>query len=618
MADYDMMDEEAKAKEKKKRLDPDGLLDQLCSYWSESKKERETYEYRWAKNILLIKGQFSANEMSRSKVRQRSKLFFRKIWSNNIRLLAAFHGAFLKDQENQFRIIGRGPEDEDPLAKRLQFMTEYRRDQMMRRDGLYMKFINSFLDILELGWAPALMHWKYKKDEGIDGPCFDSFPPEQVYPDFSAQVKQEMQYCFFEEYITKDEMEMRGYLNLDEVKPCGPEYNQVRAARYLDSRDPLQSNPGENEYPAPGAVSDGKIGGIQSSSKYKVMHCFYKSKNKLHYCVTSGNFSVKHKESDKSPYGDRFPLILGLCLPMAHRLIGEGFPEPLEGPQESYNDTINRRKDNVAIFMNRGTIVSRYGGVDLESLLNSRPGGVTMADDVNAVRERQMGDITQSAYVEARDEDAMMGELAGVTDVKLGMAKTDKTGVAQINQFESSAKIDLFISIVAETFIKEFFSMLAYMIQRFETNETIMKVANERTINAFKDKDMSQMAPYLNRDLDDFDADVIVNVGTGTVSRDIEVRNGFIAMDRAIQANQSLATLIQFGAVPPEGIQVADIMGLFSEILPKIGYKNTQKYIIKVQPPAPAQADGGAGVSPTANKNILSLIGGQGAEPNAA
>lgn len=610
MADYKSLEGEETKDEKAKRLDPDGLLEKLSSYHSESKKEREVYEDRWAKNLKLIKGIFDSGELARSKVRQRSKLFFRKIWSNNMRILAAFHAAFLKDQDNQFRIAGRGPEDEDPLAKRLQFMVEYRRDIMMRRDGLFMKFIHSFLDILELGWAPALMHWRYKKDEGIDGPCFDSFPPEQVYPDFSAQVCQEMQYCFFEEYPTRDVMEQRGYLNLDEVQPCGPEYNQVRAARYLDSRDPLTGNPGENEYPAPGSVSDGKKEGFPSTNKYRIMHCFYKAKGKIHYCVTSGSFTVKHQESDENPYGDRFPIILGLCLPMAHRLIGEGFPEPLEGPQTSFNDTINRRKDNVAIFMNRGTIVSRFAGVDLESLLNSRPGGVTLADDVNAVKERQMGDITQSAYIEARDEDQMMGELAGVTDTKLGLAKTDKTGVAQINQFEGNAKIDLFISIVGETFVKEFFSMLAYMIQRFETDKTVMRVANERTLKAFKGK---SVVVDLNEDIDDLEADIIVNVGAGTVSRDVEIRNGFIAMDRAIQANQSMSTLIQFGAIPEGGVDVFNIAGLFEDILPKIGYKNVKKYIVKVNPPPPKQE--GPGVSPTGNKGILSLIGGQ---PNAA
>ncbi len=46
--------------------------------------------------------------------------------------------------------------------------------------------------------------------------------------------------------------------------------------------------------------------------------------------------------------------------------------------------------------------------MDLASLTNSRAGAVTLADDVNAVRDREMGDVTQSAYVEAAADEGIL------------------------------------------------------------------------------------------------------------------------------------------------------------------------------------------------------------------
>lgn len=561
--------------EKTQRLDPDGVLGHLERCKKESEDQLSTYHARWAKNLRLVKGIFNEDEQARSKVRGRSKLFFRKIWSNNIRLLAAFYQAFLKDPDN-FKITGRLGEDEAKAAV-LQILTEYHRDRMMRKHSLFRQMLTGFLDILECGIAPALLTWK--KRAGYDGPCFKPYAPEQVYPDMSAETPDEMNYTLIEDFLTKDQMEADGFENIGEVQPVSAPYNVVRSSRYITHKDPIAGN-GSTEYPSPGKFSD-KVQTLSTGKKYRVFHCFYRKGEDMMYCVTSGDFTVHHTKPKKNPYGKRIPIILGICLPLAHQLAGEGFPEPQEGAQESYNDTINRRKDNVALFMNRGTIVSRFGNVDLQSLVNSRPGAVTLADNVEAVKERQMGDITQSAYVEAGSDDAMMQELSGVTDIKLGQSKNEKATTASINQAEAGAKHDLFIAIVAETYIREFFSMLAYLIQEFETDKMAFRVANEK----LRKKNPQLARPYDIMDVDDFEADCIVEVGPGTVGRETEIRQTFIGMDRAIMANQGTFAILKTGVVPPDGLEIINVTRFWSDYMGKIGHKNTDKYIIKLPPP---------------------------------
>lgn len=582
------------SEEKKDRTDPDGVLDFLQKAKMESEEHLTEYHQRWAKNIRLVKGVFSEEETTKSKVRGRSKLFFRKTWSNNIRILASFYQAFLKDPDN-FKILGRLGEDEAEAAV-LQILTEYRRDNMLRHQGLFRKLLTGFIDILECGIAPALLTWK--KKDGYDGPCFRPYAPEQVYPDMTAETPDEMAHVLIEDFLTLEQMKQDKFENIDQVQPVSTPYNIVRSSRYLNQRDPIAGN-GDKEYPSPGKIGE-NAPSFNTGKKYRVFHAFYRKGGDVYYCVVSGDFKVHHKKPKANLYGKRIPVILGICLPLAHKLFGEGFPEPQEGAQESYNDTINRRKDNVALFMNRGTVVSRFGNVDLQSLVNSRPGGVTLADNVEAVKERQMGDITQSAYIEAANEDAMMQELSGVTDIKLGQAKNEKATTASINQAEAGAKIDLFIAIVAETYIREFFSLLAYLEQRFESDRDILRIANQ----TLRKKAPALSRPYDIVEVDDFEADCIVDVGPGTVGRELEIRQTFIAMDRGIMANQGTLAILKTGVVPPDGLEIINITQFWADYMGKIGHKNTDKYKIRLPPPPPPQQE------PNPLSGADSLVGG--------
>jgi len=164
-----------------------------------------------------------------------------------------------------------------------------------------------------------------------------------------------------------------------------------------------------------------------------------------------------------------------------------------------------------------------------------------------------------------------------------------KATVAQINFSESNAKIDLYIAIVAETFIRDFYSQLAYLIQRFETDETVFRVANERLRESIEDP-MERAFTEDVYEVDDFEADVIVTVGIGTVGRDIEVRNTFLAMDRAIMSNQAAIALLGTGIVPPEGLTLFNTTEFMLDTLPKLGHKDVKKY--KIQIPA-QQGQGG-------------------------
>ena len=566
----------------------DPQLDKLSRWQAEAKNLTQTYVSRWAKNEKLVKGIFQDNIDTKSKVRDVKKIFFRKIWATLWRLLSSFYNAYLRDYDN-FKIEGRDTESDPQIARVLHFMTQYHRDRMIKNENLFLKFIWSFQNIIKFGLATAKFYWNTAKDR----PEFCIYPPEQVFLDLAADDATKMRYAFFLNYMTKDEMEEEGYENIDKCVVSGIESSELRGLRHNETPDPLQNYTDTTDYSS--WVAGGLLGGTYSNKgvtegrdsnvkRYKVYECFWKEKGQILYGITC-DFQFWLKRPVLSPYGERFPLITGTCLTEPHKIIGEGFPEPLESPQESYNYILNMRKDNIALSMSGHTFVSRYANVDLQSLTNRRTGGYTLMDDVNAVKHEQMPDVTSSAYVEANADDLMMQEMSGITAGKEGMETAEKATVAQINFTESNAKVDLFIAIVGETFMRDFYSMLAYLIAKFETDMNVFRIANEKL------KKESPDAPFIY-DID-IDADCIISIGAGTTGRDIEIKQILLAIDRSMMANQATGQLLQLGVIKPENALFINTSEFIADLLPMIGRRDLKRYFIKAQPPMQQEGAGG-------------------------
>lgn len=559
-----------------KQTDRTGILGKIQMWESESTSARSEYQSRWADAMRQVKGIWNPNELEKSKVRKRSKIFFRKTWGFIWRLLATVYQSFLKDRE-RVQIEGRGPEDVKDRAEVLQIMADYRVDKMENEDDLFLQHLWGAKNIFELGWSAAKFWW----DPDSDGPKFEVIPNEQVWPDFAPR-KAKMRYIMFDSYLTVEEMVAMGLDNIGLADPQTPPVSALSAARHQNTATQLTATT-TTEYPSPDKVQDTDKLGVPHA-RYLVRETFYRryvnGKWEIWKAVTNGS-KVVFKEPEKSVY-KRIPAVLGLCLFEAHKLIGEGFPDVLQGPQDSINHLLNARKDNIHLVMNRGHFVSRFANVDIASLMNSRPGAVTLGDDVspNAIRERATQDVTQSAYVEAGQDEGMMSELAGVTPGKMGMERTQKATVAQINLSESNAKVDLFMAILANTWYRDFYTQLVWMIQEFETSKKIFQIAN-RTLEVRRGQALG--TSDIKR-VDDFDADIRIRIGPGQVGEAQTIQRIMMAWDKAMQSNQGMIQLLSTGVIGSAGsVKLFDPTKFAELLLPKFGVKNVQDFFVNVQ-----------------------------------
>ena len=544
-------------------------LDTLRYYRAEADRLRTDYDNRWARNLKLMKGLPVEDTNTKSRVRNRSKLYFRKIWATMWRMVSAFYSIFLRDPE-PFKLQGRDVRGDEERAKVLQEVTKYRIDRMNNESYLFLKHIWAFQDIYNYGISVGKLCWEYDALRKQDGPKYILYPPEQAILDLKAETPDQMKFIGFVNYMTKAELKQAKYDNVDKAEKTKVAYNQVRGVRHHGTLDALQ-NPGNKEYPSPGTYED-QAKEDQYIDSYEVVEWFYQSDGEIKMCVTNGKEKVKLQAEKTSPYGSDMPAVIGLCLTESHKLIGEGFPEPLEGPQESYNMTLNMRKDNVAMALTPHAVVSRFGNVDLNSITQRRTGGVTLADDPSAVAWDRPPDVTRSAYMEAQADDGMMQELSGVTASVQGMSDAGTATESQINLNQGAAKIDLFSAITSETYMRRFYYLLAKFIGKFETDEMILRIANENA-KIIRDSDIYDL---------EFDIDVILNVGFGNMGRDQEIKQALLLLDRGAVYNQSMMQLLQMGAAPPQGIELFNGTQVFKDIIPKLGKKELDKYFIRI------------------------------------
>jgi hypothetical protein len=82
--------------------------------------------------------------------------------------------------------------------------------------------------------------------------------------------------------------------------------------------------------------------------------------------------------------------------------------------QRETNETVNQRRDNVSLVLNKRYMVKRGADVDVQSLVRNVAGGVTMANNPEQdVREMEWNDVTASSYQEQDRLNVDFDELTG-------------------------------------------------------------------------------------------------------------------------------------------------------------------------------------------------------------
>jgi hypothetical protein len=258
------------------------------------------------------------------------------------------------------------------------------------------------------------------------------------------------------------------------------------------------------------------------------------------------------------------PYVIGNCVIETHKVFPSSIPELSKGLQEEANEISNQRLDNVKFSMNKRYIVARNKQVDIQSLIRNVPGGVTMADSTEDVREVSTPDVTQSAYLEQdrinTDMDELLGNFgAGTVQANKQLAQT-VTGMSMMNS-SANVLVEYTLRTFTETFIEPILNQLVLLERHYETDENLLKLVGKRAEVMKKLGTEDKTDELLQRELF-----VRVNVGMGATSPEQKI-------------NKLLSGLTAYGNLVKMQIPNLNIAEAGKEIFGALGYADGSRFL---------------------------------------
>ena len=204
---------------------------------------------------------------------------------------------------------------------------------------------------------------------------------------------------------------------------------------------------------------------------------------------------------------------------------------------------------------------------------------MVQGDDIteNSVREMNISDPTNTSMQEMEKVDIDFYETTSIPPNLLGMPSSPEetaTGVAS-HVLNANKKIVQIIRNLAHTLFIPSFQMLLRIEQKYESDEFIRLVTNRILGWNLANDDM----PPVRIIQGDFDLDVNISINKQT-----QINKWMMLLDRSVQVNQATIAMLQAGVVNPQAIHFVDTMKFFHKMLPLLGEKAVEEYMIGALP----------------------------------
>ena len=198
--------------------------------------------------------------------------------------------------------------------------------------------------------------------------------------------------------------------------------------------------------------------------------------------ITVANRKIIIRDQENPFRHGKKPFISCVDQKIPHEFYGMGELEPIETLQYELNDRRNQRMDNVTLILNRMWLIKNGQNVDEDELV-SDAGGVVHTDDINAVQQLVLPDVTSSSYQEETIIKADIQQTSGVTDFTRGMssdalANDTATGISLLQE-ASNARFRLKIQNIEDMMLKRLGEMMVSMNNQFMSDETTIRIVGD-------------------------------------------------------------------------------------------------------------------------------------------
>lgn len=235
---------------------------------------------------------------------------------------------------------------------------------------------------------------------------------------------------------------------------------------------------------------------------------------------------------------DDHPFVYFCPSPMPHVFFGECPADHALMPQRLRTSLLRATMDNVYLSVNKRMGVVE-GQVNLDDLVNNRPGGIVRMKNKDALLPIEQGGLDQSAWNLVEWAEQWREQRTGFTRYSQGLSpdalNPTATGVSIITE-KADQRMELTARVAAETAVRVLFEKMLKCVCRYQQKADQVELLGE-----WLDIDPREWVDAFH---------IHINVGLGTGSKDKKTQ--------VLQAiYQMQAPLVQGGAIPPQAAIMA-------------------------------------------------------------
>jgi hypothetical protein len=412
-----------------------------------------------------------------------------------------------------------------------------------------------------------------------DKPCIEILPPEQFRFDAGADWLNVVESSpYFIRLVPKYVGEVKELMKATDRKTGQSkwkEYSDAEIRMAMADLDTLrQAREGKREDPL--SQNDTSI------SDFEIVWCHenyirHEGEELVYWTLGTSQLLTDPKPLEDVYFHGVRPFVIGTCVIEANKAVPDSLVQMGASLQRETNETVNQRRDNVSLVLNKRYVVKRGADVDVQSLVRNVAGGVTMANNPEQdVREMEWNDVTASSYQEQDRLNVDFDELTGnfsSSSVMTNRKLNETVGGMQMLSGGANQLTEYLIRTLTETWVEPVLRQLLKLEQAYETDQTILTLAGKKSTETLQKYGINQITDEL------LDQELTVRVNVGMGATDPQTKLG--------KFSHAMQTYAGIMSTMPD----ADPEAVRKELFGLVGYRDGNRFFKQQQEgqPDPAQ-----------------------------
>ena len=434
--------------------------------------------------------------------------------------------------------------------------------------------MGAYQDAQVVGVCVSYQYWKYNAKKGIDQPCIDLRPVENIRIDPGSDWCDPINSSpYVIDMLAMRVMDVRARMNNPDPTTGQPRWNKLEDATILAAQQSYSDTTRQTRERGRTDSKDqsGQINEFAIVWVHRVI-MEIDGEDVVYYTLGTHALLCNPVPIKQAYWHGKRPYVMGSCVIETHKIYPDGPVTIAKDVQAEINEVANQRIDNVKFAMNKRYWVRRNQQVDIRSITRNVPGSVTMMNDPEKdVKVQETNDVTSSAYQEQDrlnlDFDDVTGSFSQAS-VNSNRKLNETVGGLKLLTNDANQMSAYQLKTFVETWVEPVLTQLLLLEQHYETDELALRLASKEAAKLMELSDASMIGDALMEELLDAEVTLTVNVGIGSTNPQDKI-------DAFMKSMSNLRELLADGVLERYNLDVAEVI---KELFGKLGYKNGTRF----------------------------------------